>query len=351
MTPTEAHRLERYIEAIRESGLSIYDRIEIGHPELWIPAQDLEDLLNHSLRGLSLTGLPLRTRSKIVKSQICKALGYPIPESFRKSRPRFPGQLFDTCVQKSKNLQVRNEEISATRRYVVVQVATDDTILGVKVVTGDILARFDTTGTLTQKYQARLLPGASDAELISAEDTDRLKPFVRDNVRRSLLSSPVDYPVAGRLISIKGIFKSLRKLVGKAFADSGCDQERNRGAGLHRLVCHRLGYDDYRDDGRFPDVRHQLLEVKLQTSPTIYLGLASPDSTDPLDVPAIGGQQVRHCDVRYALFYATTDGDAVELTRLFVTTGDSFFRRFPKFQGKVINKKLQIRLPAHFFGD
>ncbi|MCS1407370.1 MAG: hypothetical protein M2R45_00528 [Verrucomicrobia subdivision 3 bacterium] len=28
---------ERYIEAIRRSGLSIYDRIEVGDPDLWIP--------------------------------------------------------------------------------------------------------------------------------------------------------------------------------------------------------------------------------------------------------------------------------------------------------------------------
>jgi hypothetical protein len=108
-------------------------------------------------------------------------------------------------VQKSRNLQIWNEEISTTRRYVVVQVSPDDTILCVKVAAGDILGRFDTTGTLTQKYQARLTPGTSDTELICVEDTERLKPFVRDKVRRSLLSSPVDYPVAGRLISVKGI--------------------------------------------------------------------------------------------------------------------------------------------------
>ena len=28
---------ERYVEAINRSGLSIYDPIEIGDPELWIP--------------------------------------------------------------------------------------------------------------------------------------------------------------------------------------------------------------------------------------------------------------------------------------------------------------------------
>ncbi|MFQ5639932.1 MAG: restriction endonuclease, partial [bacterium] len=124
-----------------------------------------------------------------------------------------------------------------------------------------------------------------------------------------------------------------------------------RGAALHRLVCQCLGYTDYRDHGQFPDVRHQLLEVKLQTSPTIDLGLVCPDSESPLDVPKIGGQQIRHCDVRYALFYGATDGKKVTLTHLFLTTGEKFFTRFPRFQGKVLNKKLQIPLPTDFFDD
>jgi hypothetical protein len=349
--PARANRLESYVRAIRQSGLTIYDRIEIGDPKLWVPAQDLEALLNRSLKGFSLQGLPLRTRSKMVKSQICNALGYPVPNSFKKSRPRFPGQLFDTYVQKSNNLQVWNEEVAPTRRYVIIRVSANDTILGIKVVTGDILAGLDTTGTLTQKYQARLIPGESDAELVSSEDTDNLKPFVREAVERGFLSNPIEYPVAGQLISIGTIFNSLRQLIGKSFSDKGYDQERNRGAELHRLVCQYLGYGSYRDDGRFPDVKHQLLEIKLQTSPTIDLGLICPDSTEPLDVPAIGAQQVRHCDVRYALFEATTDRQAVKLIRLFLTTGENFFQRFPKFQGRVVNKKLQIRLPRHFFDD
>lgn len=133
------------------------------------------------------------------------------------------------------------------------------------------------------------------------------------------------------------------------FKDGGYDQERNRGAGLHRLVCEALGYAGYQDDGQFPDVQHQLLEVKLQTSPTIDLGLVRPNSTEPLDVPQIQGQQIRHCDVRYAVFYAQTDGSQVTLTHLILTTGEAFFTRFPQFQGKVLNRKLQIPLPANFF--
>ena len=343
--------IKRYVKAIQKSGLSIYDSIEIGDPQLWIPTPELEELLDAAMRGLSLAGLPLRTRSKVVKGHVCQVLGYPVPSSFRKTQPRFPGQFFDTYVQKSNNLQVWNEELSPTRRYVLIRVSEGDVITRVKVVTGDTLAFLDTTGTLTQKYQARLIPGEAKVELIVEEDTQLLRSFVRAGVDLSAVASPVNHPQAGQLMPIKEIFDRLQSLVGERFADIGYDQERNRGASLHRLVCQHLGYADYRDDGQFPDVRHQLLEVKLQTSPTIDLGLVCPDSDEKLDVPKIEGHQIRHCDVRYALFYAVTNGGNVIVTHLFLTTGEKFFTRFPQFQGKVLNKKLQIPLPADFFDN
>ena len=349
--PIEGNGPERYVEAIRQSGLSIYGRIEIGNTELWIPTPELEQLLNAAMTGVSLAGLPLRTRSKVVKQHVCRALGYPVPSSFKRTQPRFPGQFFDTYVQKSNNLQVWNEELAPTRRYVIMRVRQDDVITRVKVVTGNELASLDTTGTLTQKYQARLTLGDTNAELISDTDTELLRYFVQTEVDLPASPSPLGHPRAGQLLPIRNIFERLQPLIGAGFPDIGHDQERNRGAALHRLVCQRLGYADYRDDGQFPDVRHQLLEVKLQTSPTIDLGLVCPDSEEALDVPRIEGRQIRHCDVRYALFYAVTNGQLVTLTHLFLSTGEKFFTRFPQFQGKVLNKKRQIPLPADFFDE
>lgn len=342
--------LSRYVEEIRNSGMTIYDTIEIGDPKHWIPTPELEQLLNSAMAGVSLSGLPLRTRSKVVKENICKALGYPVPPSFKKTQPRFPGQFFDVYTQKSNNLQVWNEELSPTRRYVIIRVSEDDIITKIKVVTGDSLSLLDTTGTLTQKYQARLITGDAQAEIVSNKDTELLQPFVREDVNLATVASPTNHPQSEHLLPILDIFKRLQTLVGMSFPDIGYDQERNRGAALHRLVCQHLGYSDYRDDGQFPDVRHQLLEVKLQTSPTIDLGLVCPNSEDALDVPQIEGRQIRHCDVRYAIFYAITDGQMVTLTHLFLSTGEKFFTRFPQFQGKILNKKLQIPLPSNFFG-
>ena len=339
---------QRFTKAIRNSGLSIYDHIAVGHPVLWIPAPELEALLNAALRGMQLSGLPLRTRSKVVKQRVCEALGYPVPKSFRKGRPRFPGQMFDTYVQKSNNLQIWNEELSATRRYVLIRVSATGLVERVKVVTGDTLALLDTTGTLTKKYQARCVPGEHPTELVVDSDTAVLAPLVTS---RADLSSaiPIDHPTKGEVLDIKTVFRLLSQLVGRNFGDAGFDQERNRAATLHRLACAALGYGSFQDDGRFPDMRHQLLELKLQTSPTIDLGLVRPTSIEPLDVPMIQRTQIRHCDVRYAIFYGIIANGVVTVTHLFLTTGEAFFNRFPQFQGKVLNEKLQIPLPADFF--
>ncbi|MDR0780633.1 MAG: restriction endonuclease [Pseudomonadales bacterium] len=340
---------KRYVVAISAKGLSIYDPIVIGDPVFWIPTNDLQALLDEGLRGMSVVGLPLRTRSKVVKIRVCEVLGYPVPRSFKRTQPRFPGQMFDIYIQKSNNLQVWNEELAASRRYAIIRVSATNVITQVKVVTGNTLVRLNTTKTWTSKYQACCIPGVQSAELVAVKDTERLLPFVVPNVDLGRIATPILDPAAGQILPIKTVFERLSVLVGQQFADSGADQERNRGAALHRLACETLGYRVYQDEGQFPDIRHQLLEVKLQTSPTIDLGLVTPESVEPLDVPMVSGQQIRHCDVRYGIFCGSVVNGVVTLTHFVLTTGETFFSRFPQFQGKVLNKKLQISLPADFF--
>lgn len=339
-----------YVEAIRASGLSIFDLLPKESP-LYIPTKELERLLDDGLRRFSTAGMPLRTRSKVVKSEVCRVLGYPVPKSFRKCKPhaRFPGQNFDTYVQASDNLQIWNEELKPRRRYVLISVGEDGLVDKVKVVTGAMLAKLDTTGTLTQKYQARFSAATEALELVSSTDTNQLQLLIGSGAGISS-SQPTNDPEKGSVLPIRTVFEKLRALVGTSFANAGSDQERNRGAELHRLVCKVLGYQSYADDGQFPDVRHQLLEVKLQTSPTIDLGLVEPSSTEPLDLNNLPEGTVRHCDVRYAILGAVVKDCQVMLTSLVMTSGEDFFSRFPRFEGKVLNKKIQIPLPRGFFG-
>jgi len=245
-----------YKNAIQSSGFDIYSPIEVGDARFWIPTPHLEALLNQALKGVDLGGLPVRTRSKVVKMAVCEALGYPVPKSFKRTQPRFFGQQLDTYSQKSNNLQIWNEQLSPTRRYAIIQISSQNVVLKVKVVNGQELTLLDTTGKITTKYQASLVPRTDTLELVSALDTSPMLPYVRSGATFATSISPADEPENGALLPIQEIFERLSTLVGLSFVDPGMDQERNRGAALHRLICECLGYSRYEDKGQFPDIRH-----------------------------------------------------------------------------------------------
>lgn len=333
-------------ENISRSELSIYDEINYDNNDLWYSNSELEKILNENLIGFSLNGLALRTRSKVIKSKICEILGYPIPKSFLKTQPRFYGQNFDIYVQKSNNLQIWNEDIDINRRYVLIRITEEDIISKVVVISGLDLQKLDTTGTLTQKFQARI----GECKLVSelfCNDTDNIKGKCLNN-NTCCNGNPCSMPTPENLLPITAVFKNLTKLLGKELEYIGEDQERNRGAVLHKLICKSLGYENYQDDGQFPDIPNQLIEIKLQTSPTIDLGLILPTS-ESLVKNISKNFEIRHCDIRYVIFVAQKQGNKLKLTNLIITTGQEFFNRFTQFQGKVVNKKIQIPLPTDFF--
>lgn len=335
---------------VAKSGLSIYQRVD-GHPELFFEVDELEEALTEKLVGLNLCGYPIRTRSKVFKGEVCKALGYPVPASFQKTKPRFPGQDFDTYVQKANNLQVWNEEISPTRRYVIARPDANGVIRSVRVITGEALAKLDKTGTLTKKYQARRKEGHNGSALVADTDSSRFRNEFEpdDHVSHAVLgkTSPTDKPKKGSVLSIAGLHRKLLRLVGTSIPDPGHDQERNRGAGLQRVICEALNLSEYADKGQWPDILSQALEVKLQTAPTIDLGLVTPDSDASAQEV---GTTIRHRDIRYAVFYGEKrNNDTVKLTALVTVNGKHFFDEFNKFGGNVVNAKLQIPLPRNFF--
>ena len=233
--------------ALSKSGKSIYDSLRES-PEFYLAAADLESALRKGLVGLDLN-YPLRTRSKVLKSKVCEILGYPVPTSFTKSKPRFPGQDFDTYIQKSDNLQIWNEEIVPTRCYVIIRVDESSKVTGVRVVTGEVLARLDTTGTLTKKYQAKSREPVTGSVLLSKSDAYNVHEAVEGIPNRTLMLEQsggkklvLDFT---RFLSVEALYKKLVRLEGKRLTDPGLDQERNRGAALHKAVCEVLGMAEY----------------------------------------------------------------------------------------------------------
>ena len=334
-----------YKDNIMNSNLSIYESIDPENENLYIPTKKLQSILKEALIGFPLKGFALRTRSKEIKSKICRVLGYPVPSSFKKSKPKFPGQNFDVYTQKSKNVQIWNEDIDLSRRYVFLKIDENDIIVAVKVISGKKLIKFDKTGTLTKKYQATML--SKEKSFCSKNDSSTIQNLIIDDNTDLASIDPTAIPHPNELLKIKDVYKKLLPMVGKCINYIDAVQERNRGAELHEMVCRHLGYSIFRDNGQFPDIVNQLLEIKLQTSQTIDLGLHSPK--DDIEIMRLNDTIVRTKDIRYAIFDCEVINNTAKINKIYVVSGEDFTNHFPLFKGKGTNAKKQLPLPKNFF--
>ena len=227
---------------------------------------------------------------------------------------------------------------------------SDDIVQRVRVVRGQHLTQWDRTGALTSKYQAKRHSGRSGSVLVSSTDTavfmDVFQPsHLSDGALWDSQSSK--RPVPGTLMPIAQIFDKLSNLVGARLQATGPGQDRVRGEFLQQRVSDELGIGEYANYGQWPDIVSQILEVKLQTSPTIDLGLILP--SDRTLVRNLGSK-IRHCDARYLVVYGNIlSSREVEVHSLVLSTGIDFFDEFVQFGGLVKNKKRQIRLPSDLF--
>jgi hypothetical protein len=311
-------------------------------PDLLIPDGDLETLLDGGLAGLDLSGAPLRSRSKILKSAACAVLGYPVPPRFPRTRPRFPGQDLELFAQGSRNLQLWNDVLVPGRRYGLALLGNPPRVLRVRLLRGSALLALAGARPLTTKLQARLSWPGPDACLASPRDPPRLAPHLARGSPDLARCDPSGPPESGLLLGAEVLFGRLRELLGTVFPDPGAQRERSRGDVLHRRVAEILGYGSFRDGGQFPDIRHQLLEVKLATSPTVDLGLADPASEVLLPC---GGVPHAPADVRYALYGGRTGEGTVRLESLLLVSGRDFFGVLAPMGGGRRNAKLQVPLP------
>ena len=293
--PAALERARDRVRAIQESGVTIYDPLLTTRQDLFLPDQELEVLLDTRLYGSVVAG-PIRTRSKTAKSIVAEALGYPVPKAFSRTEPRFPGQNLDVRVQANDNLQIWNQNISPERRYVLIRPDSGGIVRTVRVIRGRQIAKWDRTGTLTSKYQARRLGGSTGSRLVSPLDTDRLLQALQPrDVPEEILGAQDsgESPIPQHVLTITEIYRRASGLVGARLPAVGVQQDRVRGEQLQEVVTKALGLARHNNQSQWPDVVSQALEVKLQTSPTVDLGLVLPSDPDP--APALG-PAIRHCD-------------------------------------------------------
>jgi hypothetical protein len=300
--------------------------------------------------SLELRALPIKSRAKRARIMTCEALGYAIPKSFPRTQPRFGIEGFDIMVQRSNNYQLWNDDIRLSQRYVFIILDEDERVSGVRVVTGLDIANLPQTGTRTTKYQARFRDFAviEKASTVHGSDTERFYAYRNANLGAGARAGTVGVMPGPGLLTLAELGDVLRALIGKKLKNPGAMQDRLRGQAVHEAVCELLGYDRYADSGQHPDVPNQLLELKLQTSPTIDLGLVDPTSAETLPLPF--PQALRICDVRYAVFGATNlDDETTRINSVQLISGAAFDHVFPRMGGLGQNSKIQIRLPKEWF--
>jgi hypothetical protein len=332
-----------FAAAVRARGLSHSNPMSTRSAGAYLAMGTLDGYLTEALAGLCVAGMPLRTRSKVVRTHVVEALGYAAPKRFGKGLV-FPAQNLDVYVQKANNLQIWNEKIDAKRRYTVVLLDGHDRVAGVRTFTGATLSKWSRTGTLTTKFQATLKLVFDEAVKyhVCGRDTERAIQFVGP-VRAS--GSAAAEPLTGGLLPIENLAEKLSKLIGTKVPFVGAVDEKRRSAALLGAVSKALGYGAAEETSAFPDLPAQMLEVKLQTSPTIDLGRTWPSSDSPLNFQGGRTKMLRRRDVRFAVFYGTRVGNHIRLDKLVVTPGARFWDVFEPLKGNERNTKLQIKLP------
>ncbi|MFZ5818131.1 MAG: hypothetical protein ACOY93_23005 [Bacillota bacterium] len=181
----------------------------------------------------------------------------------------------------------------------------------------------------------------SNPPLLFYPDTPALKKWVSYEYVRPLGSIHTD-PVPGQLLSIEVLRDILLpNLLGRTIQKGAT---KNRGQALEAMVKHYLGYQESSQDllsGGYPDIRHQVLEVKVQDSPTVDLGLYSPQNVEQIpDCPGI-----TTADVRYLI--ALTDGDSGVIEGIVLCPGSRLGDKFAYVSATSV--KYQRSIPMSFF--
>lgn len=183
----------------------------------------------------------------------------------------------------------------------------------------------------------------SDSHILLGEDTTNLLYKVSNSTIKEK-ENITSEPVIGKLYSIKLLNDLVaEKLIGQTLSDG---DTKTRGQNLEKKVIKLLGYSN--DNlktlaGGYPDVPNQLLEVKVQDSPTIDLGKYSPELEDQF----MTDEHYTAKDVRYLI--ALTNSKTGTIEGVVLMAGEQLGEHFSYVAN--INYKCQRSIPMTFFED
>jgi len=142
---------------------------------------------------------------------------------------------------------------------------------------------FGKFGVPTIKHQLMIKPAeraailASDPPILTGRDTRIMEKMTVDK-KLEISVGIKEEPAPGKIYSLAYLKDSVA--VRLVDLDVKKEQTKNKAQSLERIVADYLGYtvtDSDLLEGGYPDFRNQLLEVKLQDSPTVDLGRYTPE--------------------------------------------------------------------------
>lgn len=318
--------------------------------------------------GSNIRKLIAETLEKSALPASAEKESYEIVPPKGKGVPKITREFIDTYIVTSGdsyNLQVWNrlpasntllikydsgESLKCTDvRFVFVRIDLAKSIIAsVIVLTAEYIEKyFGKFGKPTIKHQLLI---SSKARKSIFESPDKVLSFpdskkLSYNITHDFVppkSGMVEEPDIKELFSI-ALLKELvaKKLIGRKLDAAAT---KNRGQALERMVLELLGYIIKENEllyGAFPDIRNQLLEVKVQDSPTVDLGRFSPEREQFV----IEEKNLTTFDVRYLIALTNPKTEIIE--GIILTPGERLGDIFSYVSSE--SYKCQRNIPMSFF--
>ena len=291
---------------------------------------------------------------------------YEIVPPKKKGVPKICLQFLDTYIvtsDDSYNLQVWNrvpashtllvkyesgESLKCSDvRFVLVRIKSNK-ISSIFILTAEYIEKkFGKFGKPTIKQQliiskkARKLLYQLDDKITTFPDTTKIINRVKYDYDAPQVAM-LEEPETQYLYSIPLLKKMVaEELIGfKLNADS----TKKRGQALERKVLQLLGYIVKEAEllhGGFPDIKNQLLEVKVQDSPTVDLGKFSPSKEESVHEK----ENLTTFDVRYLIALTNPETEIIEA--IILSPGENLGELFSYISAE--SYKCQRAIPASFF--
>jgi len=323
-------------------------------------------------------------KSHWFKYKVIELMGYKEPsglriKSARKNKPKFLNQLLDIFAQQSSNLQVWNyipydENILdgdwntkgirySDCRYLIIRHDSEGKVLNYFIKKGHELAKWDATGTKTIKWQANApLSLRKEKVIICRNKTDPIFDIftksnhsteekiqkIKEIDKKTTTPLIKERPDSDLLFTTEELCKLILPVLEMTFPNMGPGKERVMGQNLEKTIASCLGYSKnfQTDTGEYPDLLHQLLEIKFQDSGTIDLGRDLP--TDPKSIDTNWNKwNVTNEMIRYCICLVDTKEKECDVQSIVIVSGKDFPFLFNICAGT--NFKVQLPIPKDEF--